>query len=94
MIDKVFNNSENEIKGFVCEYYKDISKYAKVSYIMDIPENLIPEIRKKEEAKCPKFTIYGKGSITQSVPHPELARKCREDLMNVINKYINLIKCE
>jgi len=85
------NSLFNKVDGFVCEYFKDISKFAKVSIPMEVPEHLISQIRKGENAKCPKFIIYNSGSITQAGPHPEINMIAYSKFINVILNNLDFI---
>lgn len=88
-IHTAFNNIESD---FVCEYFKDISKYAIVTAIMDLPEDLQPEMRKGIKAKLPKFVIYTTGAVTQSGPHPTLNGIAHKNFMKIANLNVNKIK--
>ena len=89
---KSLNGIFSDTHDFICEYQNEISKFATVTFQIEIPPHLLPQIRKKEKAKLPKFIIYNTGSITQSAPHPELADISRKRFIEIINQNINKIK--
>jgi hypothetical protein len=81
VISKIFEKYDD----FIVEYNKDVAKYVKISYPMEIPDHLISSITKKKKMFSHKFIIYKTGSINQSGPHPELNEIAYNRLFNIIS---------
>ena len=50
-----------------------------------IPDHLVDQIKRKENKRRHVFMIYKSGTVTQSSPHPELAKEAYNQLMNIIS---------